>query len=66
VSIDITKNIEDYLKQSYPKCLTKTEIFSALGIKGCCGDTALDSLVVRRTIEVTGKKGSRNLYRYKK
>jgi hypothetical protein len=66
MSVDITKSIEDYLKQIYPKSVTKAEIFKALGIEGCCGGTSLDSLVVRRTIEVTGKKGSRNLYRYKK
>jgi len=66
MSIDITKSIQDYLKQIYPRSATKAEIFSATGIKGCCGDTSLDTLLVRREIEVTGKKGRCNLYRYKK
>jgi hypothetical protein len=66
MSINIAETIQDYLKRIYPKSATKAEIFSALGVKGCCGDTSLDTLVVRRIVEVSGKKGRRNLYRYKK
>jgi len=66
MSIDVTKSVQDYLKRIYPKSATKAEIFSAVRIKGCCGDTSLDTLVVRREIEVSGKKGRYNLYRYKK
>ncbi len=66
MSEDITQRIEDYLKQIYPKSATKAEIFSVVGVASCCGGTPLDSLVVRRKVEVTGKKGSSNLYRYKK
>jgi hypothetical protein len=66
LSDDITQKIEDYLKQIYPKNATKKEIFEAVGIASCFGGTSLDTLVVRRKIEVTGKKGSSNLYRYKK
>jgi hypothetical protein len=66
MSIDIAKSVQDYLKQIYPKSATKAEIFSAVRVKGCCGDTSLDTLLVRRAIEITGKKGRCNLYRYKK
>lgn len=65
MSDDITQKVEDYLKQIYPKSATKTEIFAAVGIAGCCGGTSLDTLVVRRKIDVAGKKGSNNLYRCK-
>ena len=65
MSDDITAKIERYLKEIYPKVATKKEIFKAVGIASCCGGTSLDTLVVRRKIEVTGKKGSNNLYRYK-
>jgi predicted transcriptional regulator with HTH domain len=63
---DFTQKIEDYLKQIYPKSATKSEIFKAVGIESCCGGTSLDTLVVRRKIAVSGKKGSSNLYCYKK
>jgi hypothetical protein len=62
MSDDITQRILDYLKSIYPKSATKKEIFKAVGIASCCGGTSLDTLVVSRKIEVTGKKGSSNLY----
>jgi hypothetical protein len=65
LSEDIAQKIIDYLKQIYPNSATKKQIFVAVGIKGCCGGTSLDALVVRRKIEVAGKKGSSNLYCYK-
>ena len=65
MSDDITQRIVDYLKQIYPKSATKKEIFAAVGIASCCGGMSLDTLVVRRKIEVAGKKGSSNLYCYK-
>ncbi len=64
MSDDITQKIVDYLKSIYPKSATKKEIFEAVGIASCCGGTSLDTLVVRRKIGVTGKKGSSNLYGY--
>ena len=66
MSTDMTETIKAYLEKIYPRSATKAEIFSVLGIKGCCGDTSLDTLVVRRSVEITGKDGRRNLYRYKK
>ena len=65
MSDDITQKIIDFLKSIYPKSATKNEIFKEVGIESCCGGTSLDTLVVRRKIQVTGKKGSSNLYSYK-
>jgi len=62
LSDDISQKIEDYLKSIYPKSATKAEIFKAVGLESCFGGTSLDTLVVRRKIVVSGKRGSSNLY----
>jgi len=64
--IELAERIKEYLKQIYPDSATKTQIFSKVGVRGCTCDTWLRTLVVRRNIEVSGKKGRYNLYRYKK
>ena len=61
---DIAKKIVEYLKEIFPSSATKTEIFSNVGIKGCTGNPWLNTLIASRKIEVSGKKGRYNLYRY--
>ena len=61
---DIAQSIVNYLKKIYPKSATKSEIFSEIGISGCVGESWIKTLVTAREIEVVGKKGRYNLYRY--
>lgn len=63
-SIEIAEKIVEFLKGIYPNSATKTEILSDVGVKGCTGDPWLKTLVASRKIEVSGKKGRYNLYRY--
>ena len=61
---DIGQAIVSYLRKIHPKSATKKEIFSQIGISGCSGESWIKTLVSAREIQVAGKKGSSNLYRY--
>ena len=64
--VDVGHAIIGYLKSIYPNSATKSEIFSKIGASGCVGESWLDTLVAGHKIQVSGKKGRFNLYRYNK
>jgi len=58
-------SIRDYLEEIYPRSATKKEILQETRIKECTCDGALRTLRSRGFIELIGKKGNANIYRFK-
>jgi len=54
-----------YINKIYPREITGNEICEALGLSNCTVQRALQTLVARGEIEISGKRGRSNLYRYK-
>ena len=65
-SMKAKKSVVDYLKEIYPQPATKDKIMREIGIKisGCLCDRALKTLRSRGNIQVVGKEGNANLYRF--
>lgn len=53
------------LKKIYPKSATEKEIMHETGIASCTCGGALRTLRSRGLVEVVGKKGNANVYRFK-
>lgn len=64
--VELAERMRKYLEKIYPESATKKEIFTEVGVRACAGDTWLRTLVVNRDVQVVGKKGRYNLYRFEK
>jgi len=60
----MAQKILDYLKSIYPRAETKREICSSTRVSYCTVGKWLRTLVADRKVEICGKKGRCNLYRY--
>lgn len=58
-------SILEYLKKIYPKSATEKQILQEIGMSSCTCCGALRTLRARDSIEVVGKRGNANLYRFK-
>ena len=60
----VPEKILEYLKSIYPKPATIKQICSGTGISTCTGNSWIKTLISTRDIEICGKEGRYNLYRY--
>jgi Mn-dependent DtxR family transcriptional regulator len=63
--VQISISVLDYLKKIYPRAATEGEIEQEAQVSGCTCGKAIKSLTARGSIEIAGKKGNANLYKYK-
>ena len=63
---EIGQRILDCVKEAYPESRTLREISKAVGIQSCSVHPWIDTLLSSRDIEISGKKGRSNLYRFVK
>jgi len=63
--IEAKISVLKFLEKIYPKPATEKEIWEQIGISSCTCGGALRTLISRGSIEVVGKKGNANLYRFK-
>jgi hypothetical protein len=61
----VPEKMVEYLKNIYPRPATLKELCSVIGISACVGSSWIKTLISTREIEVYGKDGRRNLYRYR-
>jgi len=61
----ISISVLGYLKKIYPRAATEAEIEQEAQVPSCTCGKAIRSLTVRGSIEIAGKKGNANLYKYK-
>lgn len=59
------KSILDYLRKIHPRSATAKEILQETGVVDCACGGALRTLRARDSVEVAGKEGNANLYRFK-
>jgi len=66
-SMEAKISVAKYLEEISPRSATKKEIMREIGmeISGCVCERALKTLRSRGTVEVVGKRGNANLYRFR-
>jgi len=57
--------IREYLESVFPEPATENEILQHVHVRSCAAGGALRTLRSRGVVEVVGKKGRANLYRFK-
>lgn len=60
----VGEQILEYLKAAYPKAFTIDDICEKTRFSQCAAGGWLRTLVSRRKIEICGKQGRHNLYRF--
>ena len=63
--IEVGHKILEYLQAVYPQAQTIEEICEKTAISRCGAGGWLRTLVSRRRVEICGKKGRFNLYRFR-
>lgn len=58
-------SVDAYLQKGFPNDFTINEICEALRMCDNTAQRAIKSLISRGTVELVGKRGRSNLYRYK-
>ena len=61
---EIGRQIIEYLKRIYPKTATVSDISRATRLQSCSVHPWLSTLLADRDVEIAGKKGRSNLYRF--